>query len=916
MKKYASVIFIIVCFAFAWDAISSEHFTIIYPNSSYHDVAISQLAILEHYRDTINSICQNKKPGRVVVYLEDIGSISNGFAAPIVNTIHNFTHIPPPSPYFGATRSWWRTVAVHEYTHISNMTLVSGMNPTLRLILGKIWQPNMYVPTWVAEGYTVYTESHIVPYEGRLNEGYYNAFAHASISGRTTPSLAELSSYMKRYPYGTGAYLWGGQSTHFRSRIFGQKALSDWAYSYGKTSFPLFTLAYHHNKAYNFSATGLWYRYLHEKSPVELSADTQPPDTIMKHDHISMFLTEGPDGLYILHPKIAFPSPFSSGGWDEIVKLSPDGETDVIITEPYISEIPIRIKGSNLYYGTPDIKRGGKNITYRGFSIIHNLWKYDLSTHKREQVFNGEINSYDFAEDGCMFWVAQYGWRGGKLYRRMPDGKDTLLWISDKLCPLDVAVSPQGKLAMLVQSEGWGKDIYLFSGNHIRKLWSTPFSESWIHFVGETLVFSANPDGKWNVFSAIPGDSIWNKLTDIQFAIDPVINGDGIYFVGVSPDGSFVGRTKQLRVAYMPDQSDTGNWQLPEKKPLFWHGEKIHNYRHLLWDPLARLPIAYATSKEAMIATLIVGMDASTARMLQWGGYAFTTADSSSWAIMGDYFSASLPPLAFEIMVSGRKNTNTQTGVMLSYPLYGSPTAWTEASITGIAEFNTNNLSKPDIMPSAQISWSLWKGKWATHLAPAITVETPKLNWKASEGTISGNFGLSRYLKFTSIDFNALGFHAFPKSTKVRFPLWCPPEEKATNGVTGSIAIYQRLFPIRIGMWSPQAYIEDVWLSPFTEAFYNIDKRKAGGACGIMLSFETHLLFDFLNILPGVGIGYRWDSGKAYYLWSIFGEINTEKVKKDNKNTPIKLVKPKFIPMKLDLKGGKEIILSPSRKRE
>jgi hypothetical protein len=138
----------------SWNSISTENFTVIYPDESYKDCALQQLSILETYRESVIKFTHND-PGRTLSFIDDIGGVITGFADPSVNSINLNPYIPPPIPGYGSFPSWWRIGTVHEYTHISNMTSTAGIFKLLRGLFGKDFQPNMYVPIWVAESYTV-----------------------------------------------------------------------------------------------------------------------------------------------------------------------------------------------------------------------------------------------------------------------------------------------------------------------------------------------------------------------------------------------------------------------------------------------------------------------------------------------------------------------------------------------------------------------------------------------------------------------------------------------------------------------------------------------------------------------------------------------------------------------------------------
>ncbi len=150
------------------NALKSKNFIVYYREDSTNAVKICNY--LEQNRDQILNITGGNPP-KPYIFMEDMGTMSNGYSDPTSKTISIFNYTPEPDFHFGTMKSWWRTVSVHEYTHHAQLSNIDFPASLLRLLLGKIYLPNMlFLPRYMHEGIAVYNESNLEPDDGRLNE--------------------------------------------------------------------------------------------------------------------------------------------------------------------------------------------------------------------------------------------------------------------------------------------------------------------------------------------------------------------------------------------------------------------------------------------------------------------------------------------------------------------------------------------------------------------------------------------------------------------------------------------------------------------------------------------------------------------------------------------------------------------------
>lgn len=159
--------------------------------------------------------------------------MTDGYADPLPVKISIFTHNPDIFSTMLSYDSWLRlVVSIHEYTHISQMPNTNGIPSFLTKILGNYFSPNNHVPMWVTEGITVYNESQVSPYEGRLNAGYFDTIlASKAVEGKL-PSILEANYYHNHFPLGP-YYLYGGTFFRYLSTTYGEEKITQFFDEYG-----------------------------------------------------------------------------------------------------------------------------------------------------------------------------------------------------------------------------------------------------------------------------------------------------------------------------------------------------------------------------------------------------------------------------------------------------------------------------------------------------------------------------------------------------------------------------------------------------------------------------------------------------------------------------------------------------------
>ncbi|MBM7556155.1 hypothetical protein [Halanaerobacter jeridensis] len=112
----------------------------------------------------------------------------SGSAEPRECKITIYTDRPSTMLALGNYQNHFQEISVHEFTHLTHLTNTSGLSSKITSVLGNTFAPNNHSPTWIIEGITT-NESETAAYEGRLNQGYYDAVVASKASSGEFPSI-------------------------------------------------------------------------------------------------------------------------------------------------------------------------------------------------------------------------------------------------------------------------------------------------------------------------------------------------------------------------------------------------------------------------------------------------------------------------------------------------------------------------------------------------------------------------------------------------------------------------------------------------------------------------------------------------------------------------------------------------------
>jgi hypothetical protein len=823
-----------------WQARKSTYFTVYY-KENYTYPATQLLYNLEYYRKKLSQLIGNKAINKHTYFtLYDTGIISNGYYDPIFDRIGIFIYAPQPR-FMSLVENWYRLAGIHEYTHKLHITNTSGIPASIVSSLGSLFHPNLWCPWWILEGITVYSESRISPYEGRLNNGYFSAYLKTRTEKDTFPDIHTITHAPFEYPWYEGYYLYGGEFFDYLATRYGEEKFSHLFSSIGSSLLSYFTPVLP-----CISIDKIMIK-IYGKSTKELLQEWK----LYKKESITIQKTKNErlttNGWYVLYPilyqgKLYYfrEYPIKTGAYryfyiQEIVEKDiSTGEERIII--PLTSEIhtPIRVNNNKLYYGITDIKRNYKNSAISDLGLISSIYEYELSTSKSTLLFRDELRAFLPISADQILYAQDMKDKFGSyifIYSKKKKKKQLLFTIPYIISEM-LYVCDKDKIFVVARRDWENWSIYTLDLKQPRLIpvVDTPFNEISISFAGDNLYFAANYDNINRIYAYNLKDNQLYKLTNDGYANYPVVDitTNTLYFVGLTSVGFDI-FYKELN----PER-----FILPKYKkstmPVFHtirlqEAGYIDNLKTLI--PKIHIPFP--------IGIILIGSDAigenyyifipflynSKAQKMY---YLNTTQDNIEVKIVGFIISEFFKPHTFYIGFI----TDELISVGWKYPVYVRLTPGL-SNVTISTNWNYHDKEKHNLYNILHIGFQY--PRWNTEISAAIFSDlyhstlTNQMLWL--------NSYIERYI------FNS----CITLLTGISYE----KDKRAYNSFL-RFAYSFPLFKIRKGLWNPNIYLEDLCCLLYYE---RADEEEVTSNIGIELQQEISLFMG--NIKLPFCIGYK-----------------------------------------------------------
>lgn len=175
--------------------------------------------------------------GKTEVVLADHSDEANGLATAFPYDAIHLVATPPDSlSELNDFTDWLFSLTAHEYVHVMQINVRSGVPGFLDSVFGKILLPNGFVPPWLSEGMAVLHESG--PGHGRNASALFDMYARAMVLEGGLFPLHEVSNPPLDWPLGNMWYLLGGRFLSFLHERSGPSGLYDFTAAQGRWVWP------------------------------------------------------------------------------------------------------------------------------------------------------------------------------------------------------------------------------------------------------------------------------------------------------------------------------------------------------------------------------------------------------------------------------------------------------------------------------------------------------------------------------------------------------------------------------------------------------------------------------------------------------------------------------------------------------
>ena len=239
-----------------WRTLETPHFVLHFHLDLY---LLAQRAAnaLERAHERLVPLFETEPSRKTQVVLSDDTDDANGSAMAYERPRIWLQAAPPDDlSVLGDYDDYVFLLVAHEYVHVLQLGTVSGIPAFLNRIFGERWTPNGVLPRFFIEGLATYHETQLSA-GGRNRSALFDMYLRAdALEDRLMP-ISQLTSGGLRWPWGTGAYLYGGRFLAYLAETRGDEAVRSFIHSYGDDLIP-YSINRNLESAAGVSVVDLW----------------------------------------------------------------------------------------------------------------------------------------------------------------------------------------------------------------------------------------------------------------------------------------------------------------------------------------------------------------------------------------------------------------------------------------------------------------------------------------------------------------------------------------------------------------------------------------------------------------------------------------------------------------------------------
>jgi hypothetical protein len=865
VKKYFIAVFLTVYFSSCalawWSSYKTDQFTVLYFDG-YEKQALELLSAMERNKTVPETITGNKCRNLPLV-LEDFGQVSNGVTDPIHNVIHDFVY------YDGApgVENWMRNVGLHEYTHMCQLQESKGI-PSFLSWFSTALRPNIFYPDWFTEGLAVYTESQYSKYEGRLNDGIFESYLAARVSGARFPSILDATYQPLEYPSGDGIYIYGSAFLNYLSKKYGQdkfaKLLDESSGSimtYFTPFIPALGMDSFSKDVYGKNMPQLWNEW-----------------TLYELDRLSSYAQEGVRstsvGWYTDSPvvngnKLFYKRnyPVKTGAFryywfNEIVERDLNDDSEKVISSNNASYIlPVRPSGNKIFFALSRDGGGYPNALERSGGLTTAVYEHNLVTGAEKEILYGDIRAFCSPDPDTVVYAVQ---------KKLEQGCDIFKFdcrsgTKEKMFSTGLTVDEMscggGRIVAACHAPWEQQGIFEMDAEkkQFNKIIDTAYFESMPFLTddGKKVFFTANYNRHYSAYCYEFDSKKTFRATENGVGMYPSYDSlkNRIYFKGLNSYGYDIYTEEYKPTEFVLPAEE------PEKKPDGFDLKENEYTKGSWFDdiatmyPVQRYPAAVLDGSRA--AALGLGLQGGDAI-----GY-FTYSAECFYDINGkrplynmNFGTEITAPV--ELLVSYndiRQYEDRSLYLNINTPLIADTPSGITGLHAGVEAGLIKGLTRMQLMPYVNSNVD-YPG-----MDIYMSLSSPYETGRMGSDYRLGGYGDLIFSKYTGGSEIKAGIHGI-YDPKITDPTAFTPIRgygkaiESKEGISASFDFSRPVIKLRGGMWNPNIYLEDLCAGMFVDA-------AGGKGCGPQTSggIEMHLETKFALIV-NADMGVRFAVNK------------------------------------------------------
>ncbi|HEX3048926.1 MAG TPA: hypothetical protein VHY08_29535, partial [Bacillota bacterium] len=739
--------------------------------------------------------------------------------------------------------------------------------------------PNLVAPGWVIEGITVYNESQLSPFQGRLNDGLFDAYIGARVRDGRIPSIMDATYGQSEYQM-SGVYTYGGEFIAYLAKTYGEEKITRFFAVNGSnlgsiTPFPAIGIDQSARVVFGESFPQLWWDWQHYEKD-RFRNFKMEGEQITRNGWEISDLKPGNGKLYYQHSYPVKTGSYHNYYFNEIRERDPKANSERVIFSTTASfSLPLQVKDGILYFGVNELRPGYANVAMQSYGYYVKLHQYNLQTRKDRVLFSDELRAYVVLENGeILLSKDRKSGFGSELYLLAPvSGKKRLLLTTDYL--VDEMVSDSKRIIVAARPDWHNLNLYQFQmeTKEFVPLATTSYQQNRLSLEGDKLFFTANYNQVYSAYCYDFESGKVYRLTENGYASNPVYdNAAGfLYFIGLNSYGYDLYRKP---AAFTEFKEFTAPEEPARTFPPKLDLDKDEVRKGGYWDnlktmvPSFRFPIINVDESHREYGMYIEGQDAI-------GDFPYDATliydmKQEKMNATVDLMAGFLAPL--NTMITYTNIGESSLTLNLSYPLIKRMGPGVSDLSFGSMLVYEEDYQGPAIEPYLTFGYQTPRTNFSLH----CSIPQAQLQDGTQRNGIYADLGFNQFLsgselthgnelalKIQSINDPDNPDQVFPEIRGYLAPLSTKQGEIYTLEYSRPIA------ELRAGSWGLNTYFEDISLKLFTD--WAISREgDSQGAWGIELHLENITKIMSLDAPLNWGMIWGWNKeGESSFTMSL-----------------------------------------------